>query len=367
MSGRDESAGAVRLLGLGLAAPERTLSRDAAVELGAAIAGEGVRRGAIEALHRRSGVERRGIVVLDERGGDRLHISANGHRADPSTAQRLDLYTPDASLLAHRATIEALADAGVGAGSITHLVTVSCTGFEAPGFDQALMRSAGLRPDLRRTHIGYMGCHGAINGMAVAHAFASADPDARVLLCCVELCSLHFHCGVTPDRLVANALFADGGAAAVIGRADADHDAEDRPRLAGFASAIIPATEPHMRWRIGERGFEMTLSSEVPSILEREAPAWIDRLLRGHGLDRASVGGWAIHPGGPRIVRSVATGLGLPEDAAACSLDVLREHGNMSSPTVLFVLRRLRDRGVPRPWVAMAFGPGLAAEAAVMV
>ncbi len=289
-------------------------------------------------------------------------FGADASGLGPTTGQRLARYTEHAGALALTAAADAIARAGVDPARITHLVTASCTGFEAPGFDQALIRDLPLRPSVRRTHIGFMGCHAAINALAAADAFARADPSALCLVCCAELCSLHYHCGSRADALIANALFADGAASAVVCASGPDA----APTLAGFASALFPDSAGEMGWTIGDHGFEMSLAPTLPQALGRAVPGWIGAALDACALARRDVGSWAIHPGGPRVVRAVADALSLSHADTAPSLEVLRAHGNMSSPTILFILRRLWDAAAPRPWVGLAFGPGLAAEAVVI-
>jgi len=349
-----------RLLSIGVATPERALTRDEAERMSAELAPVTVRRSTLAALHRRSGVDSRGVSILARNGAPPLYAPDPSGRG-PSTGARLARYTDAATDLAVRAARAALERAQVAASRVTHLTTVSCTGFEAPGVDLRLIEALGLPRTVRRTIVGFMGCHGAINGLATAAAQTQADRDAIALVVCVELCSLHHHFSDRSDQLVANALFADGAAAAVVGASGS----AAAPRLAGFASTVFP-DERAMGWRIGDHGFEMTLSPRTPELLRVAAPAWVDDALAARGLTRDSIGAWAIHPGGARIVRALADGLGLDDGAIRVSLDVLREHGNMSSATVLFVLRRLWMADAPRPWAALAFGPGLAAEAAFL-
>jgi predicted naringenin-chalcone synthase len=207
-----------------------------------------------------------------------------------------------------------------------------------------------------------MGCHAAINALRAATAFAAQDPAARVLVCAVELCSLHFQYGPDPDKAVANALFADGAAAAVVGGLPGP----GRWGIASAASYLVPDTADAMTWRIGDHGFEMTLSPDVPEILREHLGPWLRAWLGDHGLSSADIGSWAIHPGGPKVITTVAACLDLPDSAVAESRAVLAEHGNMSSPTVLFIVDRLRRRHAGGPCVALAFGPGLVAEAVLL-
>jgi len=265
--------------------------------------------------------------------------------------------------LALKAATEAIERAHITREDIAQVVTVSCTGFAAPGLDTGLIRRLDLCPTVGRTAIGFMGCHGAINGLRVASALANSSPDSSVLLCAVELCTLHFHYGWDGGKTVANTLFADGAAAAIL-RRGASRRGPWRLRATG--SCVLPDSAEDMGWRIGDHGFEMTLSSRVPSIIRAQLNDWIRDWLAQHGLARPDIGSWAIHPGGPRVIDAVEQTLGLSPQETAASREVLAENGNMSSPTVLFILNRLAAREAPRPCVMLAFGPGLVVEAALL-
>ncbi|MEY3231033.1 MAG: hypothetical protein RL689_1122 [Planctomycetota bacterium] len=361
------------MAGIGLAVPPGRITATQSVDLAAMIAGEGADRAAAERLAVGTGIRERSSVLWREGEGQSLYESPReGRREGPGTAQRLREATSHASDLAEAASRRALATAGIDAAAITHVVTASCTVLEAPGFDQALMDRLGLDRGVRRTNVGFMGCHAAINALAVADAIVRADPGAVAMVCCVELCSLHMHYSSRADRLVANALFADGAAACVV-RASATDEREPRVRTFGsrlFGDDRGRPTREAMAWSIGDHGFEMTLSPRVPRLLEASCGAWIDEVLARVSLSRGEVGSWAIHPGGPRVVEAIARGLSLSDvaraQAEADALGVLADHGNMSSATVLFIIERLRARRAARPWVAMAFGPGLAGEAVVL-
>ena len=279
----------------------------------------------------------------------------------PSTGVRMKHYAELAPALAIEAARKALASAVCKPAAITHLVTVSCTGFVAPGVDRELILGLGLPPTVARTHVGYMGCHGALNGLRVARAYAEADPTARVLLVAVELCSLHYFYSWNPQKMVANALFADG-AAALVAAADGPGDAW---RLAANGSALLPDSADAMTWTIGDNGFEMTLARSVPGLIGKYLRPFLEEWLGTEELGVADVRSWAIHPGGPRILQAVQTALGLTDEALEASYETLAAHGNMSSPTLLFILRRQQEKGAARPCVSLGFGPGLAVEAAL--
>jgi predicted naringenin-chalcone synthase len=280
----------------------------------------------------------------------------------PTAGARLRHYVEQAGPLAVRAARQALARSGLGPRRITHLVTVSCTGCRAPGVDVEVIKRLGLAATVQRTHVGFMGCHGALNGLRVARAYAEADPGARVLLCAVELCGLHYHYEWDPQRMIANALFADG-AAAVVGVPEAAAP-PGAWRVVANGAGLFPDSEDAMTWTVGDHNFEMTLSKRVPGLIGEGLRPWLEAWLADCGLALKDVASWAIHPGGPRILSAVEESLGLAR--AEASRAVFAEYGNMSSPTVLFILERLGAQGAPRPCVALGFGPGLAAEAALL-
>jgi predicted naringenin-chalcone synthase len=311
----------------------------------------------VEAVVRRAGVAGRDIVLPP--GADGAWPFYDGRATPPSTAERMAAYEALAPALAARAAREALDHAAVAPAAITHLITVSCTGFSAPGVDVALARALGLSASVQRLHLGFMGCHGAINGLRAAGALAAGG--GCVLMVCVEICSLHLQPGMERDVLLPNALFGDGAAAVVLGGG-----AAAPLRLLGTAARLLPDSESAMSWRIGDHGFRMTLDSQVPAIIGRSLPAMVAEELARLGVAPADVGAWAIHPGGPRVVDGVVAALGLDPTAGDAARDVLARHGNMSSATVLFVLARLMAAGARGPIVLLAFGPGLTIELAVV-
>jgi len=358
------------LTGFGTAHPEHSLTQQDAAELHATFCRiDPVRARTLRALYRRSGVARRHCAVLDTSDGalaDRQSFYPPAQDEDdrgPATASRMALYEAVAPGLAADASRSALKSAGVCAEQVSHIVTVSCTGFVAPGLDTRVIGALDLPPTTRRTHVGFMGCHGALNGLRVAQSFVEADPDAVVVVCSVELCSLHFAYGWDPDMLVPNALFADGAAAAV-GRSGAGGG---EWLVEACETLLLPSSDQDMSWRIGDHGFRMTLSARVPDLIEASVGDWLASWLSEHGLGVGDIGSWAVHPGGPRILSSVERAAGLRKDQTQASRDVLADFGNMSSATVLFILDRLRSAHAPRPCVALAFGPGLVAEAVLIV
>jgi len=362
----------LHILGIGTALPEHVMSQTEAAALGGEVCCRTEEQARLlNVLYRRSGVQSRRTVLPYGRAREWIEAEreaaggvAVSQTLGPTTRERMELYQQHAAPLALQAATGALEEACEAAAEITHLITVSCTGFAAPSVEVALIKQLGLPPTVERTHVGFMGCHGAINGLRVAQALAGSHRDARVLLCAYELCSLHYRFDWDPAKIVGNAIFADGAAAIVC--AAADSDLAGSWQVSKTGSCVLPDSEDAMSWLIGDHGFEMSLSPRVPDLICRHLPGWLAGWLARRGLTIESVASWAVHPGGPRIVSAVEEALGLSGEATAVSRQVLAEYGNMSSPTVLFILDRLRRQNAPRPCVALAFGPGLAAETALI-
>jgi predicted naringenin-chalcone synthase len=356
--------------GLGTATPPCAVTQDQAVRAAEQYGCQtNEQRRLLRGLYRLTRVKTRHSVIMESDSRDGVATQSffppmrDEDDRGPGTSARMVRYEREAPILAAAAARVALEESGMRPDAITHVVSVSCTGFAAPGFDVALIRELGLSWAVERTHVGFMGCHGALNGLRVARAYADSVPGARVLLCAVELCSLHFQYGWNPNQIVANAIFGDG-AAALVGSADTPAAGDLWQHVASGATLLEDSSEL-MTWRVGDHGFDMTLSARVPNVIEQRLRPWIDSWLGRHGLQVDGVATWALHPGGPRILEACASTLGLPSEAYAVSQEVLGEFGNMSSPTILFIIDRLRRRNAPRPCVAVGFGPGLAVEVAL--
>ena len=277
----------------------------------------------------------------------------------PSTAARMERYECWAPKLAMQA-VAALGDDPTEMG-ITHLVVASCTGFVAPGLDQLIVAAAGLDPSVERTMVGFMGCYAAVSALRVAHHIVRSTPQARVLVINVELCTLHFQRSDDLEKLLAMLLFGDGASAALV-TSEACGVA-----LTEFRAATIPGSADAITWRIGDQGFDMHLGGQVPACigdaLKNERLRNDDTgILRGQSPEEFAL--WAVHAGGRTILDAVEHSLDLPADALRPSRDVLRDFGNMSSATLMFVLASMMRNGGGHdaPGLAIAFGPGLAAE-----
>jgi predicted naringenin-chalcone synthase len=356
----------VLIAGIGTAVPPHRIAQGDAAEIARPYSCETpAHERVLEAIYKGTGVETRHSVILQKSDGDLAGRQLFYGDAIPTTRDRMRVYEQETSTLALAAAERALKCAHVSSARVTHLVTISCSGFYAPGFDIALMKQLHLAAGVARTQVGFMGCHGALNGLRVAQAFVTADPSACVLLCAVELCSLHHQYGWNAEQIVANSLFADGAGAIVTLSGTGPSDT--LPQIVAAGSTLIAESEDAMSWRIGDHGFEMTLSARLPELIARNLRGWLDGWLSAHGLLVTAVGSWAVHPGGPRILGAVGEALGIDRRALEVSHSVLAEYGNMSSPTVLFILDRLQEAKAPRPWVALGFGPGLAVEAVLLV
>lgn len=311
---------------------------------------EGRREAALlERMIQRSGIARR-FTVLSNDDTYRAEGGFYDVPEPPSTLTRMEVYAREAPELA-LAAIRGLGELD----RITHMVVASCTGFTAPGLDQVIARRLGLAPDVERVVIGFMGCYAGVTALRTAGHIVRSDPAARVLAVAVELCTLHLQPTGRLERLLAMGQFADGAGAALV--------TAEGPGLALGEGLSMTLENSHelITWTIGDTGFAMELSGEVPGRLaEALADDDVARAVT-NGEPGGAIEAWAIHPGGKSIVDAVERGLGLPPEKTAASRSVLRDYGNMSSATVLFVLERLmRER--PANGIALAFGPGLAME-----
>lgn len=311
-------------------------------------------RTAFARLAERSQIARRYSVLEAE--PDATGTTCGFYRLDrfPSTGARMARFEAEAPALAEAACL-ALGLEREGP-SITHLVLATCTGFAAPGLDHWLIRRFGLPGGVERSLVGFMGCQAAINALKLAHHIVRSDRRARVLVLNLELCSLHLQPSSEIEQLLCFLLFADGCSAAIVSAEPAGLAIE------GFHAAIVPEAADQITWRIGDSGFDMTLSGFVPLTLARALPEHAATILGGLPAEETSL--WAVHPGGRSVLDAVMHGIGLPPDALETSRAVLRECGNMSSATVMFVLERMM-RAAPAPGTrgcALAFGPGLSAE-----
>ncbi|WP_345800831.1 type III polyketide synthase [Microbacterium sp. AZCO] len=365
---------AASILSIGTAVPPARVSQTAARDVFAAQPGlTRITQRLIHAAFDASAIDHRntvltdlvavadGEVVRDAAPAELDLAGADGTILVPSTGDRNDAYIRLAPPLFAEASAQALAEASLSPADVTHVVTVSCTGMFAPGPDFRLVQDLGLPRTVERYHIGFMGCAAALPGLRAAARICAAQPDAVVLVAAAELCTLHIRSSEDPQQIVAASVFADGAAAAVVSA----RSFGDGPRLEldRFGTVLTSEGESEMVWTIGDQGFDMVLTAEVPRIIGREIRDAVGGFL---GEDRPDA--WAVHPGGRSVLDRVESGLGLDQAALQASREVLRQQGNMSSATILFILRALlHDAALGDARIAaLAFGPGLTVESALL-
>ncbi len=338
----------------------------------------------LTALYRQTRIAQRHSVLPDyglQPGDFTFYPNTPGLEPFPTVGQRMELYRREAVPLALNAVKACFTDRNAGPTAdfdpqqVTHLITVSCTGLYAPGPDIELVEALGLPTTTQRLAINFMGCYGAFNGLKTADAIVRADPDSVVLVVCIELCTIHFQKKTETDHLLSNALFADGAAAVLI---EASPRADRSMRLRTFYSDLLPDGRNEMAWHVADFGFEMTLTSEVPGVIQHGLGRLLSKLLEKSGLTIGDINQYAMHPGGRKILEVIEDQLGLEPAQNQPAYDVLRQYGNMSSATVLFVLREIWQKqnlangptgGLPggvSTILSCAFGPGLTLESMLL-
>lgn len=283
----------------------------------------------------------------------------------PSLEQRMVWYHKYAAPLSIHAVRDCL-DGKVKQGEITHLITVSCTGMSAPGLDLQLIELLELPRNAWRSSVNFMGCYAAVHALKIADALCQGDKQAKVLIVCTELCTLHFQRGSSVDNIASSLLFGDGSAAVLVTH---NNDPHKGLQIDSFYSEIIPKGKGDMSWELSSSGFLMTLSSYIPELVGEDFGALTGRALQQAGISQEEVTHWCIHPGGKKILEAVSESLQLEKDELHTCANVLRDYGNMSSPTILFVLKKLMQQMVTAPQketkqrvFGAAFGPGLTME-----
>ncbi len=321
-------------------------------------------------LYHQSAIESRYSVVPD------YSLNANEWQFYPATENldpfpslelRMKWYNKAASPLSVKA-IESCIENKISKEEITHLITVSCTGMSAPGLDLQIMEQMGLRSTIYRTSINFMGCYAAIHGLKLADAICNSDKAAKVLIVCTELCTLHFQRENTVDNIASSLLFGDGCAAVLV--TSEKHKSEGL-RIKNFYSEVAFKGKNDMSWEISSSGFLMTLSGYVPDLIEQDFKILLTNALAHAGIDKKEISHWCIHPGGKRILSSIEKSIDISSDDLRESYNVLRNYGNMSSPTILFVLKEIMDalaikKEKKSNIFGAAFGPGLTMETFIL-
>ncbi len=313
-------------------------------------------------LYDHSGINTRYSAVPDYGAGSttRNFIPVTDGAAFPCLEQRMKVYEQESVLLSVKAINQCIEN-HIPASAITHLITVSCTGLSAPGLDLHLLNEMQLSPDIFRTSVNFMGCYAAIHAMKLAKMICDSTPMANVVIVATELCTLHFQKEYTADNAASSLLFADGAAAVLISNCI---ESANSLKIRGFYSYVAQKGKADMAWQVSSQGFLMTLSGYVPQLIGEDVLSLVQSAVAHHALALSDISGWCIHPGGKRILDIIQKQLELPEKALIHSRNVLWKYGNMSSPTVLFVLKEMMNDHLnsQEKIFGMAFGPGLTME-----
>lgn len=325
--------------------------------------------GRLEILYQNSGIDFRHSVLDDfakKRGSYQFFPNKKTDKF-PSTAKRMELYKQNALPLALQAIHDCFSSLkSFKPQQITHLITVSCTGMYAPGIDIEIIEQLNLAASVQRTAVNFMGCYGVFNALKVAHALCKADSKAQVLLVSVELCTLHFQKSKKPNDIIASTIFADGAGAAII---QAVTNQQKYFSIEDFYCDLIPQSKQEMAWHIADQGFDMVLSSYVPQCIENGIANFLQNLLKRQNLAGNNIEYYAIHPGGLKILQSCERALAISAKKNKYSYQVLSHYGNMSSATILFVLKALWDDlelQNKKNIFGCAFGPGLTLESMLL-
>ncbi len=285
----------------------------------------------------------------------------------PDLELRMKWYNRTASPLSIKA-IEKCIENKISKEEITHLITVSCTGMSAPGLDLQIVEEMGLPPTIFRTSINFMGCYAAIHALKLADVFCKNDKAAKILIVCTELCTLHFQRENTIDNIASSLLFGDGCAAALVTN---DCNGSAGLGIKNFYSEVAFKAKKDMSWELSSSGFLMTLSGYVPDLIEEDFGKLLSNALKNADINKKDISHWCIHPGGKRILTSIEKSINISAEELKESYNVLRSYGNMSSPTILFVLKEimdsLKDNIEKKSNIfGAAFGPGLTLETFIL-
>lgn len=327
----------------------------------------------LKSIYDNSGIDHRYSVIPDFGESDPSNYTffdqSGSFEPFPDTQKRLKIYEQEAIDIAINAVKNCLSGFEEGIlQQITHLITVSCTGMHAPGIDIELVEKLSLNRDTERTCINFMGCYGAINALKVSDYICRANPEAKVLVVSVELCTLHFQKENTLDNWVANSLFSDGAAAVLVENTSQRLGQGTYFSLKNFYSEFVTEARDDMGWYVGNTGFEMKLTSRVSKQIKKNIKALTGRFLQKAKLDAGQITAYAVHPGGRKILEAVEEALELPEESNAFAYQTLQEYGNMSSATILFVLQKMLKAGnlIDQKIMSFAFGPGLTVEGMIL-
>lgn len=320
----------------------------------------------LQFLYKQGGIDTRYSVIPDysaETASWKFYSPTENLEPFPSVEERMKIYKEHAAPLSLQAIENCIGS--FPKEKITHLITVSCTGMSAPGLDLELLELLHLPCTTCRTSVNFMGCYAAIHALKIANAFCIADENANVLIVCTELCTLHFQNDPTVENMTSSMLFADGAAAMLV----TGNKKVDGINIDNFYSIVASKGSSDMAWDISSKGFLMTLSSYIPDLIEEDFDELAVNALAAVKLRKQDISHWCIHPGGKKILESVHKSLGFTNGQLQSSYDVLKDYGNMSSPTILFVLQKMLSASNIKKGEKIfgaAFGPGLTMETFIL-
>ncbi|MDR3492275.1 MAG: type III polyketide synthase [Gammaproteobacteria bacterium] len=324
----------------------------------------------LKSVYKSTGIDFRYSVLKDycKSVGEFEFFPNDAETAFPATAARMQIYKENALALGLSAIQNCLAsNSDFDIKSITHLITVSCTGMYAPGLDIEIVQQLNLSSTVKRTAVNFMGCYGSFNAIRLADAICKADADATVLIISVELCTIHFQKNTDLDNIISNAIFSDGAGALLISSKSQNTKSFS---IEAFHNDLIPSTNKEMAWAIGNQGFDIVLSSYVPEIIKSGIAEFTQRLLDIQNISLSAIDYFAIHPGGLKILQACEYALNITTDDNRYSYDVLRHFGNMSSATIIFVFKKIWDDlnndNHNKNIFSCAFGPGLTLESMIL-
>ncbi|CAN5427663.1 type III polyketide synthase [soil metagenome] len=356
-----------KIISIGTALPQHRTKQPAILEFMQAAYGNEVASRKLNVLFNNSGISSRYSVIPDFDKNNNEYIFFNGTPSTANVENRLNVFKEKAIPLAMDAIENAFKKINTNRKEfgITHLITVSCTGLYAPGLDAVLIEELNLPKDIYHTSINFLGCNAAFHALKIADMIAKTDDNAKVLVVCVELCTLHFQAKDNHDNLLSNTIFGDGAAAVII---TPDSQNEKGISMKGFYSLLLDEGKDLMGWNITPVNFEMILDAKIPDLIGNKVNEIVAGASKKLNIDSKAISKWAIHPGGKKIVDVIKDKLQLSDDDTRASYKILNDYGNMSSPTILFVMEELMKESKAGDTIfSIGFGPGLSIETALFI
>ena len=354
-----------KIISIGTAVPQHRSKQPAILEFMQAAYGNDVASRKLSVLFNNSGISSRYSVIPDFDKSNNQHVFFNGTPSTANVENRLNVFKEKAIPLALDAIENAFKKANTTNKEfgITHLITVSCTGLYAPGLDAVLIEELNLPKNIFHTSVNFLGCNAAFHALKIADMIAKTDAEAKVLVVCVELCTLHFQAKNNHDNLLSNTIFGDGAAAVLI---TSDNQDKKGISIKGFYSLLLDEGKDLMGWNITPVNFEMILDAKIPDLIGGKVNEIVDGASKKLNIDSKAISKWAIHPGGKKIVDVIKSKLQLSEVDTKASYKILNDYGNMSSPTILFVMEELlKELKAGETIFSIGFGPGLSIETAL--